>query len=404
MAFSNTLKRTVSGFFTALATIVQGVIHLDADERFMWMALDLARQGRGKTSPNPMVGAVVVRDGEVVAAGYHQAAGGPHAEIIALRKAGPGARDASLYVNLEPCWHRGRTGPCTEAIIRSGVRKVIAAMEDPNPLVSGKGFQQLEAAGIEIRRGVLEEKARRLNEAFIKHITTGVPFVMIKAAMTMDGKIATRTGGSQWITGEKARQFVHRLRDQSDAVVAGIETVLSDNPRLTTRLDNAPGRDPLRVVVDSRARLPLDARVINPASRAGVLLAVTEQASRDKLAALREKGVELLPLPSRDGRVDLAALLRELGKRGLTSVLVEGGGTLNYSFLEAGQADKLFLFIAPLIFGGRKSPTPFGGEGIDTVEKAWTVEHLEFKQFERDMLIIGYPRKAEVRSRKPETK
>ncbi|MEW5785009.1 MAG: bifunctional diaminohydroxyphosphoribosylaminopyrimidine deaminase/5-amino-6-(5-phosphoribosylamino)uracil reductase RibD [Bacillota bacterium] len=364
---------------------------MDVDERFMWMALDLARQGRGGTNPNPMVGAVLVQNGEVVGTGYHQAAGGPHAEVIALRKAAEKARNAVLYVNLEPCAHHGRTAPCADALIKAGVIKVVAAMEDPNPLVAGRGFQKLAAAGIKIKTGVLEEKARRLNEVFVKYITTGTPFTAIKAAMSLDGKIATRSGESHWISGEKSRQFVHRLRHNYDAVMVGIETVLQDNPLLTTRLEGGGGRDPLRVIVDSTARLPLDARLINPGSRARTLLAVTGAASPEKCAALREKGVEIAILPDREGRVDLAALLRKLGEMEITAVLAEGGGTLNYSLLQAGLVDKLFIFIAPLIFGGRQSPTAFGGEGIVSVDRAWPVEHLEMKQFDQDLLLIGYP-------------
>jgi len=364
---------------------------LDTDERFMWAALDLARRGRGTTSPNPMVGAVVVRDGKIVGSGYHQAAGMPHAEVIALRQAGEKARGAVLYVNLEPCAHRGRTGPCADAIIRAGVRRVVAAMEDPNPLVSGKGFQKLAAAGIEVRSGVLEENARRLNEAYIKYITTGRPFVIVKTAVTADGKTATRTGHSRWITGEKARAFVHRLRHNSDAIAVGIGTVLRDNPLLTARPEGGGGRDPLRVIVDSRARLPLDARVINPASRAPTLLAVTPAAPEDKLRALEERGVEILVLPEREGRVDLEALLRKLGEREVCQLLVEGGGSLNYSLLEAGLVDKLMLFIAPLIVGGRESPTSFDGAGVARLEEAWRLRDVEIKQYDGDLLLIGYP-------------
>ncbi|HOB86869.1 MAG TPA: bifunctional diaminohydroxyphosphoribosylaminopyrimidine deaminase/5-amino-6-(5-phosphoribosylamino)uracil reductase RibD [Bacillota bacterium] len=364
---------------------------MDVDERFMWMALDLARQGRGRTSPNPMVGAVLVKEEEVVGSGGHLAAGTPHAEIIALNKAGKRARGAVLYINLEPCCHHGRTPPCVEALIKAGVSKVVAAMEDPNPLVSGKGFQRLREAGIEVEVGLLEEQARRLNEAFIKYITTGIPFVMVKAAMTLDGKIATRTGESRWITGEKARQFVHRLRDQVDAVIVGIETVLRDDPRLTTRLEGGGGKDAARVVVDSRGRLPLEARVINRSSPAPTILATTEQASPDKCALLKERGVEVLLLPEEKGRVDLKALLQALGKREMTSVLVEGGGTLNYAFLERDLVDKLFLFVAPIICGGREAPTPFSGEGVASLKESWSLKDVELKQFHQDLLIIGYP-------------
>lgn len=371
---------------------------MDIDERFMWIALDLARRGRGSTSPNPMVGAVVVRDGKIVGTGYHQAPGGPHAEVAALRQAGEKARGAVLYVNLEPCAHRGRTGPCADAIIRAGISRVVAAMEDPNPLVAGKGFRKLAEAGIELKRGVLEEKALRLNEVYVKFITTGRPFVIVKTAVTADGKTATRTGRSRWITGEKARAFVHRLRHNSDAIAVGIDTVLRDDPLLTARLEGGGGRDPLRVIVDSRARLPLDARVINSASRAATLLAVTPAAPADKLRALEEKGVEILLLPGREGRVDLEALMRKLGERGVCQLMVEGGGNLNYSLLEAGLVDKLMLFMAPLIIGGRESPTSFEGAGVARLEEAWRLKDMEIKQYDGDLLLIGYPLAPEKRN------
>jgi len=379
---------------------------LDADDRFMWMALDLARQGRGRTSPNPMVGAVVVQGSEVVGSGYHQAPGSPHAEIIALEKAGEKARGATLYVNLEPCAHHGRTGPCSEAIIRAGITRVVAAMEDPNPLVSGRGFARLAEADIKIKEGILEQKARQLNEVFIKYINTGLPFVSVKVAMSLDGKIGTTSGESHWITGEKARQFVHRLRDHSDVIMVGIETVLKDNPQLTARVEGGGGKDPVRVVVDSSARLPLDARVIESTSPARTILAVTDQASPEKRRALQSKGVEVMVLPSKEGRVDLTVLMKKLAERELTAVLVEGGGTLNYSLLEQSLIDKLFIFVAPLIIGGKESPTAFAGSGILSLKKAWSVEEVELKQFDRDLLLIGYPisrrQESEIRSRESE--
>ncbi len=364
---------------------------MDADDRFMWMALDLARQGRGRTSPNPLVGAVVVQDSEVLGTGYHQYAGSPHAEIIALKKAGERAQGATLYVNMEPCSHQGRTGPCTEAIIKAGISRVVAAMQDPNPIVSGRGFARLKEAGIKVKEGVLEHKARRLNEAFIKYMNTGLPFVGIKVAMSLDGKIGTMTGESHWITGERSRQFVHRLRDQSDAIMVGIETVLKDDPRLTTRIESGEGKDSVRVIVDSTARLPVDARVIESNSSAGIILAVTNQAPPDKCRLLEEKGVEVLLLPEVDGRVDVKALMKKLAEREISIVLVEGGGTLNYSLLEQSLVDKLFIFIAPLIIGGAKSPTAFAGSGIASLSKAWAIEDIEMKQFDRDLLLIGYP-------------
>ncbi len=364
---------------------------MDTDDRFMWMALDLARQGRGRTSPNPMVGAVIVQNSEVVGTGFHHAAGSPHAEIIALQKAKEKARGATLYINLEPCNHHGRTGPCTEAIIKAGIGRVVAAMHDPNPNVTGNGLARLEEAGVKVKHGVLEDKARQLNEAFVKYTTTGFPFVGVKVAMSLDGKIGTITGDSQWITGEKARQFVHRLRDQTDVIMVGIETVLKDDPRLTSRVEGGEGKDPVRVIVDSTARLPLDARVIESSSTAHTILAVTGQASTEKCRALEERGVEVIVLPAHSGRVKLTALMKKLAEREYTTVLVEGGGTLNYSLLDQGLIDKLFVFIAPLVIGGRESPTAFAGSGIESLSKAWVVEKIETKQFDQDLLLIGYP-------------
>ncbi len=357
----------------------------------MWMALDLARQGRGRTSPNPMVGAIVVQGSEVVGTGYHQAAGLPHAEVIALGKAGEKARGATLYVNLEPCVHQGRTGPCTEAIIKAGISRVVGAMQDPNPLVAGSGFDRLQQEGIKVKTGVLEQKAKKLNEAFVKYITAKMPFVSVKVAMSLDGKIGTKTGESHWITGEKSRQFVHRLRDHNDAIMVGIETVLKDNPRLTTRIEDGKGRDPLKVIVDSNARLPLDARVIESGSRSKVVLAVTKNAPRDKCQALEKKGVKVIVLPAVGERVDLVALMEKLAQLEISSVLVEGGGTLNYSLLENSLIDKFFIFVAPIIIGGRDSPTAFSGSGFDSLVKARLLDRFELKQFDRDLLMIGYP-------------
>ena len=370
---------------------------MDADERFMWMALDLARQGRGLTNPNPMVGVVVVKDGEVVGTGYHKVAGGHHAEVVALEKAGEKAVGATLYTNLEPCCHTGKTPPCVEAIINSGVSRVVVAMTDPNPVVNGKGISYLTERGIKVKVGILQEKAEQLNEIFVKYITTKEPFVIVKAAMSMDGKIATRTGKSRWITGEKSRQTTHRLRSRADGIMVGIKTVLEDDPALTTRLeDESENRDPIRIIVDSKARLPLNARVINVDSRVPVIVAVTENAPAEKCEALRDKGIEVLALPSENQRVSLKALVKELGAREMSCLLVEGGGILNYSLLEEGLVDKLYLFIAPILCGGDTAPTPFGGEGIDDLKDAWNVSNVQLKQYGDDMLLIGYPHKRQA--------
>uniref|UniRef100_A0A7C2EIW4 Riboflavin biosynthesis protein RibD n=1 Tax=Ammonifex degensii TaxID=42838 RepID=A0A7C2EIW4_9THEO len=359
------------------------------DEAFIRRTLKLAARAQGLTSPNPLVGAVVVRDGRVVGEGYHRRAGLPHAEIEALQAAGEAARGATLYVNLEPCCHTGRTGPCTEAIIAAGVKRVVAAMVDPNPLVAGKGIARLREAGIEVAVGVLEEEARRLNEAFIKYVTARRPFVILKTAMSLDGKIATVTGESRWITGEAAREYVHQLRNTCDAVLVGIGTVLKDDPSLTTRLPEG-GRDPVRVILDSSARLPLAARVLNQDSEAPTLVATTEVAPAERLAALRQAGAEVL-VCGRGPQVNLDLLLAELATREIVSVLVEGGSTVNASFLLQGLVDKVVWFIAPRIIGGREALGPVGGSGIRHLARAIRLTETVVKQLGADLCVEGYP-------------
>ncbi|MEW6448045.1 MAG: bifunctional diaminohydroxyphosphoribosylaminopyrimidine deaminase/5-amino-6-(5-phosphoribosylamino)uracil reductase RibD [Bacillota bacterium] len=359
------------------------------DEDFIRRTFELAVQARGLTSPNPMVGAVIVREGRIVGEGYHHRAGLPHAEIEALKAAGGAARGSTLYVNLEPCCHTGKTGPCTEAIIAAGIRRVVAAMADPNPLVSGKGFTRLRESGIEVEFGVLEREAHRLNEAFIKFITTRKPFVILKTAMSLDGKIATATGESKWITGDAAREYVHQLRNACDAVLVGIGTVLKDDPSLTTRLPEG-GRDPVRVILDSRARTPLDARVIVQGSDAATIVAVTGMAPPERIAALRQAGAEVLvcgPGPA----VDLEFLLTALAEREIASILVEGGSAVNASFLLQGLVDKLVWFIAPLIIGGREAIGPVGGTGVRSLSKAIRLKEVNVKELGSDLCIEGYP-------------
>ncbi len=368
---------------------------MESDERYMWLALDLARKGWGKTNPNPAVGAVLVRDGEVVGTGFHEAAGKEHAEIVALQNAGEKAQGATLYINLEPCCHYGRTPPCVDALIFAGIRRAVVANIDPNPLVSGKSLKKLESAGISVKTGVLEEKAQRINEAFFKYITSGTPFVALKMAMTLDGKIATRGGKSQWISGEKSRNYVHRLRAMSDGIMVGINTVLQDDPQLTVRLEGEKDRQPTRIIVDSRGRIPLESKVVLSAGQTKTILATSDLAPSDKLDKLNSAGLEVLLLPLRHNKVDLASLIAALGEREISILLVEGGGTLNYALLEEGLVDKLYLFIAPLLFGGKNALTPIEGEGVEEVENAWSVRDLELKQLENDLLIIGYPMRRE---------
>jgi diaminohydroxyphosphoribosylaminopyrimidine deaminase/5-amino-6-(5-phosphoribosylamino)uracil reductase len=334
-----------------------------------------------------MVGAVVVAAGEIVGRGYHPRAGEPHAEIFALREAGARTRGAALYVTLEPCAHWGRTPPCTEAIIAAGIERVIAAMADPDHRVSGHGLQRLTEAGIETRVGVAEREARDLNEAYVKHRITGIPFVTAKWAMTLDGRIATRTGESRWISGEASRALVHERRAVTDAILVGIGTVLRDDPALTA--STASARQPRRIVLDSTLRIPPDARVLAQ-DGTPVIVATTEQASPAVRTVLEARGVEVLVAGGPDGRVDLTGLLRDLGRRGILSLLVEGGGTVHGAFYDAGLVDKVMVFLAPKILGG-PAPGPVGGTGVAQLAQAWHLARAEVHQLGEDLMIEGYP-------------
>jgi diaminohydroxyphosphoribosylaminopyrimidine deaminase/5-amino-6-(5-phosphoribosylamino)uracil reductase len=339
-----------------------------------------------------MVGAVIVREGRVIGEGYHQQAGTSHAEIHALRAAGDQARGATLFVNLEPCNHYGRTPPCTEALIAAGLAEVHMAMLDPNPIVSGQGRARLEAAGIRTVVGECEAAARELNEVFGTFISTGRPFVIAKFAASLDGKIATRTGESRWITGESARQRVHELRDTVDAILVGVSTVITDDPLLTTRLPGRDVRHPLRVILDSRGRIPLDARVLDPALPGKTLLATTSACPAERQRSLESHGIELLSLPADDqGRVNLPALLAALGQRQVTSLLVEGGGTVLDAFFRARLVDKVLVFLAPLLIGGQEAPGAVSGEGSARLADAVRLERLRVERIGEDLLVTGCP-------------
>jgi diaminohydroxyphosphoribosylaminopyrimidine deaminase/5-amino-6-(5-phosphoribosylamino)uracil reductase len=361
----------------------------EQDIAYMRRALALAGRACGRTSPNPLVGALVVKDGEVVGEGCHLCAGTPHAEVHALAAAGEAARGATVYVTLEPCCHFGRTGPCADALIAAGVKRVVAAMTDPNPKVCGKGLERLRAAGVEVVEGVLAAEAARLNEAFIKWVSTGMPFGIIKTAMTLDGKIATRSGRSRWITGPAARERVHRLRDECDAILVGVGTVLADDPELTARLPEGGGKNPLRLVADSAARTPPTAKVACD-GLAPTVIAVTEAAPADRVAALRDAGAEVMVLPRGATGVDLRALWRALGERRLTSVLVEGGAAINAAALAANVIDKIYAFVAPKIFGGAAAPVPVGGAGADAVAEAVALEDMSAESVGDDIMITAY--------------
>ncbi len=349
---------------------------------FMKRALALA--ARGRTSPNPMVGAVVVRGGKIVGEGYHPKAGELHAEVFALNQAGKLAKGADLYVSLEPCCHYGRTPPCTKAIIESGVRRVFAAMTDPNSLVCGKGIECLREAGIEVDIGLLGAEARKLNRAYVKRITSGQPFVLWKAAMTLDGKIAARTGDSRWITGERARKEVHRLRARFDAILVGIGTVLADDPELTVR-GITGAVNPLRVIVDGNARIPPTAKALN--SDAATVIVTRRDAPEDRLDALWSAGVRVLGVRDVDGRIDLKYLMNELANMGVNSVLLEGGGELAASMIEAGLVDEGMIFIAPKIVGGREAKTPVEGTGIELMSQALGVSRPRARRFGDDIAL-----------------
>ncbi len=359
-------------------------------EQYMRQVLRLAARGRGRTSPNPMVGALVVNDGRIVGKGYHPAAGEPHAEIFALREAGAAARGATLYVNLEPCNHQGRTPPCTEAIIAAGIREVVVGMEDPNPLVAGRGSKRLRAAGIAVTTGILEKKCRRLNEAFCKYITQKLPFVTLKIAASLDGRIATRSGHSHWITNEKSRRHVHRLRHQHDAILIGIGTLLQDNPRLTTRLPRGRGRNPYRVIVDSRLRSPLHANVFSGDAREKLILATAADPRLD-ISPYRHRVREIIRLPlASGGQLDLLALMRRLAAMEITSVLIEGGSEINGSAVEAGIVDKISFFYAPVLIGGRGALGMLGGEGVNLVSAGRKITDLRLRRFGTDIHVEGY--------------
>ena len=353
-------------------------------------ALELARRAEGRVSPNPPVGAVLVRDGEVIGRGYTQPPGQSHAEVLALREAGEAARGAALYTTLEPCSHHGRTPPCTDAIVEAGVAEVHAAVLDPNPNVRGGGMAILADAGVSTRIGEGEAKARRLLEAYVKHVTTGTPFVTAKFAMSLDGKIATRSGDSKWISGEKARRQVHRLRAASDAVMVGIGTVLADEPRLTARDKTGEpfDRQPLRVVVDTRGRMPVDAPMLGEPGR--TLVAVGDL-GEPGAATLRGAGAEVVSLPGDGPSVDLAALMDALAsEHGVTSMLVEGGATLLGSLFDLGLVDKVIAFVSPVIVGGQTAPTPVAGAGFERMADTLRLERVRWDRYGRDMAITGY--------------
>jgi diaminohydroxyphosphoribosylaminopyrimidine deaminase/5-amino-6-(5-phosphoribosylamino)uracil reductase len=359
-------------------------------EELILRTLTLAKKVNGQTSPNPMVGAVIIKNGQVVGEGYHKKAGGPHAEIEALKKAGTKAKGASLYVNLEPCCVTGKTGPCTEAIIKSGIKKVFIGMRDPNPKVSGGGIRVLKKSGIEIISGILEEECKKLNEIFIKFITTKKPFVILKSAISLDGKIATKSGESRWISCAESRRTVHQLRSKVDAIMVGTGTVIKDDPNLTARLGNKKVKQPIRVILDNQNTVPLSKKVFKNASSERVVYVTTEKISSSREKRLSKMGVDVCILKEKRGQVNLPQLMKFLGNQEISSILIEGGSELSASVLKEGIVDKVMLFVAPIIIGGNLSPGVIGGEGTARLKSAWKLKKLSVQQSGTDLMIEGY--------------
>ena len=385
------------------------------DIEYMHRAIALAKKGAGFVNPNPMVGCVVVKDGEIIAEGYHEYYGGFHAERNALTNCNSDCNGATLYVTLEPCCHYGKTPPCTEIIIEKGIKKVVVGLLDPNPLVAGKGIKILEDAGIEVVTGVEVDKIKELNKVFLKYIKTKRPYVLLKTAMTLDGKIASYTGDSKWITNEKSRQLVHKLRSEMMGIVAGIGTVKADDPMLNCRIEGQQSTDnsqqslttkvhqPIRIIVDTKASISLDSNIVKTANEYRTILAigrdVTPVASKkqecrdvtlvasDKVEMLKSLNVEILYCDEKDGHVDINDLMIKLGQKGIDSLLLEGGATLNAAFLQAGCVDEVYAFIAPKIIGGEHSKSPVGGQGIELMKDAIMLKDIKIETFDNDILI-----------------
>lgn len=354
------------------------------DEFYMRRAIELAKGGEGFVSPNPLVGAVIVKDGRVIGEGFHERCGELHAERNALKNCTEDPRGADIYVTLEPCCHYGKQPPCTDAVIRSGIRRVVTGSRDPNPLVSGKGAKLLRGAGIEVVEDFLRDECDRLNPIFFRYITTGLPYVSLKYAMTADGKIATVTGRSRWITSEAARAHVHGLRRRHSAIMAGIGTVLADDPMLNCRMEN--GRDPIRVICDSGLRIPLDSNICRTAREIETIV-VSAAEDKQKQSALNTLGVKTLVSGDESGRVDLKALMKYLGGNGVDSVLLEGGGTLAYSALSAGIVNHVYAYIAPKLFGGEAAKTPVGGAGVSSPNECFMLKRTSVEELGEDILI-----------------
>jgi diaminohydroxyphosphoribosylaminopyrimidine deaminase/5-amino-6-(5-phosphoribosylamino)uracil reductase len=358
-------------------------------EIYMKRALELALNGWGTTNPNPLVGAVIVKDGWVIGEGFHERRGQDHAEVAALKNAKQELHGSTLYVNLEPCSHFGKTPPCAKAIIESGVSKVVIGMTDPNPLVAGEGIRMLNEAGIETEVGILENQAKKLNEIFIKYITEKKPFVILKSAMSLDGKICTYTGDSKWISGEESRKYVHHVRNRVSAIMVGTNTIIKDNPSLTTRLEGEK-RDAHRIILDRTGRIPIDSKVFNTSPGVRVIVATSETAHITKNDEWKSRGAEVLVLPETNTGLDLNYLMDRLYELEIDSVLIEGGGSINFSAVQSGIVDKYTAFISPIIIGGDNALTPVDGKGFEDLQNSMKLKNISTKAIGEDILIEGY--------------
>jgi diaminohydroxyphosphoribosylaminopyrimidine deaminase/5-amino-6-(5-phosphoribosylamino)uracil reductase len=358
----------------------------DAD--YMKLALDLTKGTLGQTSPNPVVGAVLVKDHQIVGIGVHLKAGEPHAEVHAIKMAGEKAEGATLYVTLEPCSHHGRTPPCSDLVIQTGIKKVFVASTDPNPHVSGRGIQKIKNAGIEVEVGLLQEEAREMNKVFFYNIRTGLPFVTLKTAISLDGKTATVTGESKWITGEEARKDVHQYRHQHDAILVGVNTVIRDNPSLTTRLSNG-GKNPIRIILDSQLRTPKEANIIND-NLAPTWIVTGNKANPDLVTEFRERGIEVIIMPKE--QITIQEMLKGIGEKGITSLFVEGGAEVHGSFLKERAFQQVITYIAPKLLGGKFAPTSFGGEGINKIAEVVSLNIKDVEMVGHDIKIIAEPK------------
>lgn len=367
------------------------------EEKYMRRAIELAKKGSGHVNPNPLVGAVIVRDGEIIGEGYHECYGQLHAERNAIanaKKRGNSLEGSTIYVTLEPCCHYGKTPPCTEAIIEEKIARVVVGSDDPNPLVSGKGFQMLREKGTEVIPHFLKEECDAMNHVFFHYIRTGTPYVAMKYAMTMDGKIACYTGDSKWVTGEESRAHVQTLRNHYKGIMAGIGTVLADDPMLNCRIEG--GRDPIRIIADSHLRIPMDSQLVRTAGQQPLIVACLPDADEEKAAQLQEKGVEVLRIPGvttaditeeQKEVISLPVLMKELGARKIDGILLEGGGQLNESALQAGIVDRIYCYIAPKIFGGAQAKTPVEGQGLTRAADAWQFNRIGMQEFGQDILL-----------------